>query len=345
MIENNSKYEYIPSMGVEFIKSDVLEKLKYININKVIIADSNITQFHPEILAEYNPIAIEASENSKTLETVITIIDELISRDAGKDTLLIGIGGGITTDITGFVASIFKRGLKFGFIPTTLMAMADASIGGKNGVNFNGIKNLAGVIQQPSFVYIYTGFLETLPDIHYYTAFSEIIKTGLVDNPLIIDLVESNMQNILFKDLDAIKEILEVSIRSKQSIVTKDEFESGLRKVLNFGHTFAHAAEIASGINHGLAVAAGILIDIKLSETILDLNPGVYKRIKRIFDSLGLDYSFAVKLKIDEFALLHDKKNRQSLANITLIKDLGRPQFYNIPIEELSAFYKNVIVL
>lgn len=330
---------------IKFADCMELERLLGSPEDNIVIMDKEIGRLYPGLATVYNPVFIEASEDIKVPATIEYLIGELIKRDATKDKRLTGIGGGVITDLAGFTASIFKRGIGFGFVPTTLMAMADASVGGKNGINYMGIKNVAGLVNQPGFIYIDTRFLDTLPDIEYFSAFSEIIKTGLVDNPQLISLVESNLQEIRNKNPEVLNEIISLSIKSKMSIVQKDQYDTGIRKVLNFGHTFAHAVEIDYGISHGLAVAAGILADIRLSEIILGADSNIFNRIYKIFRELGLVMPFSNKKELNEKVLLHDKKYMNRQSNIVLLKSIGNPVIHGIPVENLASLYKSIDIL
>lgn len=306
-----------------------------------VLIDQNMNTLYPDFLPDSEKIIIKSGEDLKNLETVNSIILNLIEKGTGKDTLLLGVGGGVITDLTGFVASIFKRGMKFGFVPTTLMAMADASIGGKNGVNAGIIKNAVGVINQPDFVLIDVNFLQTLPDEFYFTAFSEIVKIGLVDNPGILDLIELNYDKIKAKDMTFLNELIFETLKSKVSFVEKDVYDKGVRRILNFGHSIGHALELTLGISHGLAVAAGLLYELYLSEIILSTNPEIRKRIWSIFNNLELDFNDCKNQDISNNVIKHDKKNLHDKLNFILINDYGKPQIKDFSYHEVNNILKN----
>lgn len=306
-----------------------------------VVMDEIVNSFYPDLLPKCEKIIVKPGENLKNLDTVNSIILNLIESGTGKDTLLLGVGGGVITDLTGFVASIFKRGIKFGFVPTTLMAMADASIGGKNGVNIGNIKNAVGVINQPDFILIDVNFLRTLPNENYFSAFSEIVKIGLVDNPGILDIIETNYNKIKAKDMAFLNELIFETVKSKVSIVGKDIYDKSIRRILNFGHSIGHALELTLCISHGMAVAAGLLYELYLSEIILSTNPEIRKRIRNIFNNLELDFEDLKNSDISINVLKHDKKNLNDKLKIILLNDYGKPHIQDFTYNEVSNILEN----
>jgi 3-dehydroquinate synthase len=305
-----------------------------------IVIDENVNTLYPDFLPECEKIVLKSEENMKNFETANSIILNLIKKGTGKDTLLLGVGGGVITDLTGFVASIYKRGIKFGFVPTSLMAMADAAIGGKNGINSGNVKNVVGVINQPDFIIIDVNFLQTLPDENYYSAFSEIVKIGLVDKPGILDLIESNYDKIKTKDTSFLNELIFETVKSKVSIVEKDVNDKGERRILNFGHTIGHALELTLGFSHGMAVAAGLLYELNLSEIILGTSTEIRKRVMEIFYDLELDFKGFNNSEINNIVLKHDKKNLYNILNIVLLKDYGDAYIKSFPYHEINNIFE-----
>src|SRR3989338_6744073 len=212
-------------------------------------------------------IPVVGSESSKSREMKEKIEDLLLDNKFGRDTLIIAIGGGVIGDLSGFVASTFNRGVPFIQIPTTLLAMADASIGGKTSVNTKHGKNLIGAFHQPAAVFADMDFISSLPDEEFLSGLAEIIKIAVAADKSLFDFLKQNSAKILYKDEQALTHILRRSIELKKEIVEKDPEESGLRQILNFGHTFGHALELLSGfrIKHGFAVSGGILIEAEIS--------------------------------------------------------------------------------
>lgn len=238
------------------------------------------TLLHPS-----NLLLLDVSEENKSMSTVLEICKWLMDNDAGRNALLLAIGGGITTDMAGFAASIYKRGIQFGYVPTTFLSQVDAAIGGKTGVNFENYKNILGVIRQPEFTYICPEVLGTLPYRDFLSGAAELLKTFIIDNTgnnyekaveVLSEIRESiDRKQAIALHLAEIEELAAAAARIKAGIVERDEFECGERRKLNLGHTFAHAIESVSMsghncaescISHGEAVAMGMIMAAKASE-------------------------------------------------------------------------------
>ena len=232
-----------------------------------------------------NLLLLDVSEEKKSISTVLEICKWLMDNDAGRNALLLAIGGGITTDMAGFAASIYKRGIRFAYVPTTFLSQVDAAIGGKTGVNFENYKNILGVIRQPEFTYICPEVLGTLPYRDFLSGAAELLKTFIIDNAdnnyekaveVLSEIHESiDRKQAIALHLAEIEELAAAAARIKAGIVERDEFECGERRKLNLGHTFAHAIESVSmsgrygaesGISHGEAVAMGMIMAAKASE-------------------------------------------------------------------------------
>lgn len=232
-----------------------------------------------------NLLLLDVSEENKSMSTVLEICKWLMDNDAGRNALLLAIGGGITTDMAGFAASIYKRGIRFAYVPTTFLSQVDAAIGGKTGVNFENYKNILGVIRQPEFTYICPEVLGTLPYRDFLSGTAELLKTFIIDNAgnnyekaveVLSEIHESiDRKQAIALHLAEIEELAADAAKIKAGIVERDEFECGERRKLNLGHTFAHAIESVSmsrhncaesGISHGEAVAVGMIMAAKASE-------------------------------------------------------------------------------
>lgn len=237
-----------------------------------------------------NLLLLDVSEENKSMSTVMEICKWLMDNDAGRNALLLAIGGGITTDMAGFAASIYKRGIRFAYVPTTFLSQVDAAIGGKMGVNFENYKNILGVIRQPEFTYICPEVLGTLPYRDFLSGAAELLKTFIIDNAgndyekaveVLSEIHESiDRKQAIALHLAEIEELAAAAAKIKAGIVERDEFECGERRKLNFGHTFAHAIESVSmsgrygtesGISHGEAVAMGMIMAAKASERYYNL--------------------------------------------------------------------------
>lgn len=239
-----------------------------------------------------NLLLLDVSEENKSMSTVLEICKWLMDNDAGRNALLLAIGGGITTDVAGFAASIYKRGIRFAYVPTTFLSQVDAAIGGKTGVNFENYKNILGVIRQPEFTYVCPEVLGTLPYRDFLSGAAELLKTFIIDNAgnnyekaveVLSEIHESiDRKQAISLHLAEIEELAAAAAKIKAGIVERDEFECGERRKLNLGHTFAHAIESVSmsrqygaesGISHGEAVAMGMIMAAKASERYYSLAP------------------------------------------------------------------------
>ncbi|MGD9278532.1 MAG: 3-dehydroquinate synthase family protein, partial [Desulfobacterales bacterium] len=205
--------------------------------NVVIITDVNVKRFYQNNFPSHPVITIQTGEKIKNLDTVRSIYGKLVEFGVDRSTVIIGIGGGIVCDITGFVASTFLRGVKFGFVSSTLLSQVDASVGGKNGVNFQGYKNMVGVFNQPEFVICDLNLLNTLPQKEVLCGLAEIVKHAAIGNADLFKYLEEHYQKVLALDTGVIERLVYDSIVIKSAIVNKDEKEKGERRKLNFGHT------------------------------------------------------------------------------------------------------------
>ena len=274
-----------------------------------------------------NKIVIPAGEESKKLSSVEKIWLFLSRNGADRKSLVINLGGGMLTDLGSFAASTMKRGMDFVNIPTTLLAQVDASVGGKTGFNFNGLKNEIGVINQPKNVLIDTRFLQTIDNKNFISGYAEMIKHGLISSPE--HLVEVQNYNLLNIDLEILRGIIARSVAIKDSFVFRDPNEHGIRKALNFGHTIGHsfesfAMESGSPILHGYAVAFGMIAELYLSHKVCNLP---FENLCDLSEwLLGIYGKF--NIEEDQFEdfyelMTHDKKNEKSRVNFTLIPKVG----------------------
>lgn len=308
---------------------------------------------------------IDASEVNKTMATVESVVGNMLEAGADRNVLVLGIGGGITTDLAGFAASIYKRGVRFAFVPTTLLAQVDAAIGGKNGVNFRSYKNMIGVIRQPEFTYIYNESLKTLPQRAFLSGVAELLKTFIIADADVYNDVVGRLKAWKANEPDAdcssekddgrsIPEIGDLAARAaeiKASIVEQDPEEHGLRRVLNLGHTFAHAIEkLSSGRwSHGEAVAVGIILAARLAESLSDkvtdsdglpfiCEEGLRARLERDFKAIGLPTECPYALKEMSDAMSKDKKAEGDRINFILPAKIGSVKIVKINIEQYDLY-------
>lgn len=271
---------------------------------------------------------VPPGETSKSRETWARLSDSLLDASFGRDSGLIGLGGGMVGDLTGFVAATYMRGLPYVLAPTTLLAMVDASVGGKTGVNTTHGKNLIGAFHPPAAVIADPLTLATLPDREYRSGLAEAVKHGLIADHSYFDWIQSRVKSILHRDPEVLAHLVRRSIEIKAEIVSSDERETGRRAILNAGHTIAHALEAASQyeLSHGEAVALGLIGETALAERMHIADPGVYRRVVALLGELGLPTRLPVALEwtavLDRMST--DKKNRNGQIRCALVAGLGR---------------------
>jgi 3-dehydroquinate synthase len=316
-----------------------LENLsKYLPQNKkvVIITDENILKLYSSQLQDFTIIQMGLGEKNKTIHSVEQIYGELIRKEVDRSGFIVGIGGGIVCDVAGFVASTYMRGISFGFVSTTLLSQVDASIGGKNGVNIKGYKNMVGVFAQPEFVICDITMLKTLDQKEFISGFAEIIKTAAIRSILLFDFLKKNSSGALNHDYNILEHIIFESAIIKAQVVQNDEKEAGERRILNFGHTFAHSIEKNFGILHGEAVAIGMVIATKISVKLGLLENNVAEEIKQLL----INYHLPVDLnfnKNDIFnALLKDKKREGEKINLVLLKEIGNAIVQKVSVNQME---------
>ena len=306
---------------------------KGLNTNILFVIDKNVMKFHSERIksvmekfpGKNNYYIMPSGEKYKSSGRYNNILAFLADNNYGRDSLVVAIGGGVTGDIAGFVASTYLRGIQLVQIPTTLLAAVDSSVGGKTGINFFNRKNIVGTFYQPNFVLTDTVFLDTLPENEVISGIGEIIKYAFLSDRDFYNDVNDSFTSIISLNRKTLNRIIPVCIRIKAEIVSEDEQESGLRKILNLGHTFAHAYEsyFDFRIKHGNAVAAGIVFSLFLS----------FK--KGIINKTSLNYFLNLPSKINYIRpddlneneiinrMFSDKKNREGKIKFILIKDIG----------------------
>jgi len=311
---------------------------KYIPYRQVIIlTDDKVNSIYGKYLTDYPVIEIGQTEKIKTLSTVEYIIDTLLELNADRNAFLLAVGGGIVCDIAGFVASIYLRGIKFGFISTTLLSQVDASVGGKNGVNFRGFKNMIGVFNQPEFVICDHTMLKTLSADDLASGFGEIVKHTLIGDAEMFDELEKNVEKALNLDDDFIKKLILNSIKIKSHIVNIDEKEKGERRKLNLGHTYGHAVEKVLKISHGKAVSIGIAAAAKLSLNRNYITQYEYQKVVNLLTALKLPVSATEKQTEILEAMIYDKKKDGDSINFVFLKGIGNVVVEKINIEELKT--------
>lgn len=302
----------------------------------IIITDDNVQRHWGTFFPKGPVIKIGTGEGIKTLETVYRLYDKLLELGADRTSFIIGIGGGIVCDIAGFVASTFLRGVRFGFVSSTLLSQVDASVGGKNGVNFGGYKNIVGVFRQPEFVICDQDLLHTLPAGEFRSGFAEIVKHGAIADDQLFDYLEKNWVRALEHDPEVIEKIVYDSVIIKSGIVNRDATEQGERRKLNFGHTIGHAIEKVLQVPHGAAVSAGMVLAAKLSEIKGSLKPEATRRLSSLLDK----FSLPVKLDFDRQqvieALGKDKKREGEKVKFVLLEKIGHAVVNEVALQDIE---------
>jgi 3-dehydroquinate synthase len=272
-------------------------------------------------------IEMPEGERHKNLSSVERLSTELVKLKADRNTVLIALGGGVVGDVTGFLAGIYMRGIRFVQIPTTFLSQVDSSVGGKTGVNLTLGKNLVGVFKQPELVLADPQVLSTLPDREYRSGLYESLKAGIIRNPRIFEFMEQNREPVLAKEPGALGWLIAESVRVKADVVGEDEEEHGVRKILNFGHTIGHALEAETGYKyflHGEAVAWGMVAAASISTALQRLSPETAERIR----NLVLAYAPLPKVDVRPKAifrrLVSDKKTLDGQVHFILARDIGQ---------------------
>jgi 3-dehydroquinate synthase len=303
--------------------------------NIVIITDESIFTLHQKKYKNYKIILLKSGEEYKTQSTVDVVIQQLIELEADRKTTLIGVGGGVVTDITGYAASIYMRGIRFGFIPTTLLSMVDASIGGKNGIDVGIYKNIVGVIRQPSFILHDAVFLNTLPDCEWENGFAEIIKHACIKDAVMFKQLEQHSVGYYRSHKKEASELIQRNAKLKIRVVQSDELEQGERKMLNFGHTLGHALENQYDLSHGQAVAVGSAYAAVISKQLLGFRHT--DRIVKVLEQYGLPTFISFEKEKVFAALKMDKKRERKEMNYVLLERIGRGVITSIPLNELET--------
>lgn len=311
-----------------------------------VITDTNVAAFYLDDLLEklsslkiplYKHI-IPAGEAFKRLDTVAEIYDTLSDHQFGRDDMIIALGGGVTGDIAGFAAATYLRGIRHLIqIPTTLLAQVDSSVGGKTGVDLPQGKNLVGAFRQPDVVLIDPDVLDTLPEDVFRSGMAEVIKYGCIWDPEILDLVS---QDDYRKNMIS---LIERCVKIKIKVVEEDENETGLRRILNFGHTVGHGAEKSgnyTALSHGEAVSVGMVAAVKMGSLAGITKDGCYEQLIPILERFSLPTK--LPYPVDEVfqAMLSDKKKQGDSIHFVFIEDFGTTSVKKIPVAELKEMMK-----
>lgn len=330
-------------------KSEILIGSKWTNFRKyipgkdaVIITDDNVLNLYGKNFLGYPVLSLTPGEKSKKLEVINDFAGKLLDLGIDRNGFIIGIGGGVVCDIAGFLASVYMRGIGFGFVSTSLLSQVDASVGGKNGVNVGSVKNILGNFNQPDFVFCDPEMLKTLPDNEYLSGLAELIKNGVIRDADLVSDIENNIEPILRRDILLLTKLITRSVVIKASVVREDEKETGIRMILNFGHTFGHAIEAQTGLKHGFAVAAGMIIAADISVKLGILQPVERNRLFNLLDSFKLLVNYNITHDQIKDFILNDKKKSGGAINFVLLEKTGKAIVKSISVAKLNDYYKSL---
>jgi shikimate kinase / 3-dehydroquinate synthase len=340
---NRVQYKFSGKAATYYFDADFsyLEKL----VDKdhtVLITDEHVFSAQQRKFGGWNTIVIDAGEQFKVQATVDSIVEQLIAFGADRKTWVIGVGGGVVTDLTGYVAAIYMRGVNFGFVPSSILAMVDASIGGKNGIDVGVYKNLVGTIRQPAFLLYDYSLLKTLPKEEWVNGFAEVIKHAAIKDAALFRELEKSTPGKYQKDKAALAKLIRRNAAIKSAVVEKDEFEQGERRLLNFGHTLGHAIENLYTLSHGHAVAIGMVAACMISEQFTEFQGT--GRVIAVLKKYGLP-TLATFDPIEVMNVLRmDKKRVKDSMNYILLNKIGQGVVKTIPVVQLEKLLQSIIV-
>lgn len=330
----DDSYNIFIGQGIEKSLHEFLHT-HYRNAKICIISDTNTAKlFGNKLVKQIKAIKLEcrlitfaAGEKNKTLTNVEKICNQMVKEGFGRKDLVLTLGGGVTGDLAGFAASIFMRGIPFIQVPTSLLAMVDSSIGGKTGVDLTQGKNLVGTFQQPKAVFIDINYIKSLPEREFNNGMAEIIKHGIIRDLKYFEWIEKEKEKIKKRHTQTLIQLIKVSCLIKKEIVEKDEKESGLRMILNYGHTIGHALEQLSNykLRHGEAISIGMIKENNLNAK---FSEEANERIKKLFTFFGLPTSHALCKETKKLLELikNDKKKTNKLPAFAIPTQLGKMQ-------------------
>jgi 3-dehydroquinate synthase len=306
--------------------------------NIFVLTDTNILKLYGSAWDKHPCLALEPGEESKTLAAAARVYHWLMEQKADRSSFILGVGGGVVCDLAGFVASTYMRGVGFGFAATTLLAQVDASVGGKNGVNLDGYKNIIGTFNQPQFVICDPAMVKTLPGDEIRNGMAEVVKHALIADKSMFEILEQDPTAIYKLEPELLNYLVSRSVHIKSGIVGKDERETGERRKLNLGHTWGHAVEKALRLPHGYAVAVGMVFAGEMSVHRGLLGDADLLRLKLLLEKLGLPVRPSGNTQTIYEILEKDKKREGSHIHFVLNKGIGDVVVQAIPLAEIKSF-------
>lgn len=306
----------------------------------IIISDDNVFRLYGDKFPPFPVFSIKPGESSKKLEVIELLAERLLGAGIDRSGFILAIGGGVVCDIAGFLASVYMRGVRCAYVSTTLLSQVDASTGGKNGVNLGNTKNIIGTFLQPEFVVCDPAMLMTLPDEEYLSGLAELIKTAVIGDEKLFGLIEDNHDGIISRDRELLEFLISMAIKYKASVVSEDERETGLRRVLNFGHTFGHAIEMYKATKHGFAVASGMELAVSYSFKRGYIEVSEKERIIALLKRFDLlRYHDIPDNQLYQY-IVHDKKKSGSEIYFVFTSGIGRALSEKVPVPEIFDFYR-----
>jgi len=306
----------------------------------VIITDDNVTRLYGSRFPKLPVFSLPPGEGTKKLEVIEYLAEQLLEAGIDRSGFILAVGGGVVCDIAGFLASVYMRGIRCGYVSSTLLSQVDASTGGKNGVNLSGTKNMLGTIRQPEFVICDPAMLLTLPDLEYLSGLAELIKTAVIGDKELFELIERSFDEIMSRNSELLTLLIAKSVRFKGLVVSEDERETGLRRILNFGHTFGHAIEMQKSVKHGFAVASGIELATEFSFKRRYIRPDEKERIIKLLKRFNLVDKLDLTDHQMEKSIIHDKKKTGTDIHFIFTQGIGKAIIEKVPIGEVLGFYK-----
>ncbi len=306
--------------------------------NGIIVTDENVFAAHKKKFKGWNTIVLKPGEEYKVQQTVDVVIDQLLAFGADRKTVLIGVGGGVITDITGYVAGIYMRGIPFGFVPTSILAMVDASIGGKNGIDVGVYKNMVGLIRQPSFLLFDHSLLKSLPRSEWQNGFAEIIKHACIKDAAMFRLLQQHKLSDFQKTPALLADLIQKNVLIKSKVVVNDEFEQGERKLLNFGHSLGHAIENMYELSHGQAISIGMTYACVISQQLKGFKQAA--EVVALLEKYGLPTFAEFDTKKAFKVLMMDKKKDNISINYILLQQIGKGVVQPLLFVQLQEIFK-----
>lgn len=336
MTVNSARVTTVHYCGVPIYLGEAFSEIwEKVSPRTIIITDENVKAHWGHLFADRPCIVLPPGEDSKSLDTVGQVVEELVELGADRGSFLLGVGGGVVCDLTGFIASVFMRGIPFAFAPTTLLAQVDAAIGGKNAVNTYNFKNMIGLFNQPQFILSDPQLLSTLPDHEFSNGLAECIKHACIVDADYFAWLEENMDDIDQTNLQLLERLIWESVRIKCAIVDADPLEKGQRKLLNYGHTFGHVLEKQHGWPHGAAISVGMNLVNQMAVDRGMLNPGGQLRISELLMRAGLPSDTGGSHYTDLFqSVRSDKKKEDGHMAFVLLKGIGRAEIVRVALDE-----------